>query len=131
MTLTILGRTAAYDVTVQFDPPISSTLYRDGDAERPPLLQDRLPTVEPRHRFTTLFDTMLKRPAELEDRYAMTVSFKDRSIKPHEDSFVLDIGPHRGMQSVVGHSAHDVHSELKKLASEVKHLRKDPGAHAG
>lgn len=123
VTLTNLGRTAAYDVTVQFDPPIRSTLYRDDDAERAPFFQDGLPTVAPGQRFTTLFDTMLERPKEWEDRYAVTVRYADRFGKPHEDAFVLDIGPHRGMQSVVRHSVHDVHSELKKLVTEIKHLR--------
>lgn len=123
VVLTNLGRTAASDVRVVYDPPIRSTVYDKNLEEARPFLQDGIPTVAPGQRFATIFDTMLERPRSWEDRYDVTVSYKDVFGKRQSDHFVLDVGPYRGLQSVVHHGTNDIYKQLKELVRELKHLR--------
>jgi hypothetical protein len=121
-----VGTTAAYDVTVTSDPPLRSSLDGKGGPDLFDVgwLKGSIPTLAPRQRMTTLFDSMIERPKEWnDDRYTIDVRYRDRFGKPQRDSFTIDIASMLNSTYIDDKGLRSISKHLEELTKEFKNLR--------
>lgn len=121
-----LGRTAARDITVSYTPELQSHTWDSPKAEA--FFRGGIAMLAPGQRLATVFDNMSERPKDWDDRYEAHVAYTDTFGKRHRETFVLDLGTYRGIHYVDRKSVHHVHEQMKKLVTEVRHLREGFGA---
>jgi hypothetical protein len=112
------GNTAAFDVRVEADPPLTS----QWDAEHTELviLFDALPTMAPGEEWATLWDSATTRWESSQPlRSTLTVSFVDTFGKKHVAEYVLDWDAHKHRQYVVKKGMHELATAAAKLSDSV------------
>jgi hypothetical protein len=118
-----IGKTMARRVRIQTDPPLSSTFDKDGNFEPAAKLRvftEEIPTMAPDREIRTLFDSFPDRTEqELDDVYRVTVTYEGERGRPYSEDMILDLGIYRNITYVEQHTIHDVHKELKKIATAV------------
>lgn len=118
------GTTAAFDVQVQADPPL--TTQGDGDRIDPLMLFDVLPTMVPGEEWATWWDSATTR---WESGQAMsstvTVSFSDSSGGKHSGKYVLDWNAHQHRQFIVRKDVDDLAKAAAKLSDNIGRVVSD------
>lgn len=118
-----IGRTMARRVRIQTDPPLASTFDKDGRREPVAKLRvftEEIPTMAPDREIRTLFDSFPARTEQqLDDVYRVTVTYEGERGRSYVDEMVLDLGVYAKITYVEQHTIHDVHKELKKIATAV------------
>lgn len=116
-----LGQSAAIDVRFAFTPQLRSSTNKE--IHEVGMFAAGIATLVPSQRLSTLFDTLLDRPKEWEDAYSVVVTYKDTFGDSHEDTFSVDLGPHRRTHWIERKGLHDIHRRLEGIEKELKHLR--------
>jgi hypothetical protein len=118
-----IGKTMARRVRIQTDPPLASTFDKDGRREPVANLRvftEAIPTMAPDREIRTLFDSFPARTEhQLEEVYRVTVTYEGERGRSYVDEMVLDLGVYAKVTYVEEHTIHDVHKELKKIATAV------------
>jgi hypothetical protein len=96
------GNGRATDVHVTFDPPLTSSLDREGDDRVASFVGHSWPALVPGKRVETLFDSAIARLADnspLPLRYTVSVTYSapDFPKEKFRDQYELDIGAYRNM----------------------------------
>ncbi len=113
------GQTLARDVTINFVPPLKSTIDANGypvSDFRP--LKNGIPALPPGREYQVMLDSTVERfRSNLPDKYSVTVRFSDRDGRKMDAlEYEIDLAIYRGAQYVQELSIND-------LVKEVKHLR--------
>lgn len=112
------GGTAAFDVKVAADPPLT-TMWERGRIE-PVMLFDVLPTMVPGEEWATWWDTATTR---WESGQAMsstvTVTFRDSFGTQHLGKYVLDWNAHQHRQFVAQKGMDDLVKAATKLSENI------------
>lgn len=116
-----LGQSAATDVRFEFTPQLRSST--NDEIHEVGMFAAGIATLVPGQRLSTLFDTLLERPKEWENAYSVVVTYKDTFGDSHEDTFSVDLGPHRKTHWIDRKGIHDIHRRLEGIEKELKHLR--------
>ncbi len=115
------GMTAAFDVTVECDPPLTAN-WRGQEIE-PVLLFDSLPTMVPGEEWATLWDSALGR---WESGQAMsstvTVTFRDSSGASHAGKYVLDWNAHKNRHYVTQKNLDDLAKAVIRISENVDRI---------
>lgn len=126
-----IGRTVARDVSISFDPPLTSTF---DDAARVKtkkgelaLFTSVLPTLPPGKRIETIFDHGPDRyEAGLDDRYMVTVTYVGQvpGAKPRRyvDEYVIDLSVLWGLEYVTPRGIADLHDRIRDIHGELKKM---------
>jgi hypothetical protein len=118
-----IGKTMARRVRIQTDPPLASTFDKEGPREpvaKLRLFTEEIPTMAPDREIRTLFDSFPARTEQrLEEVYRVTVTYEGERGRAYVDEMVLDLGVYAKVTYVEEHTIHDVHKELKKIATTV------------
>jgi hypothetical protein len=118
-----VGRTIARNVRFEFDPPIESSW--DGEAGHVPiaqtnLLKDGIPTLPPGTPVEALFDQLPARLGRgLPDDYEVTVSYEGPLGKKYSEPMTVGYSHLREVGRIQRADIHDVHKEIKNIASEL------------
>lgn len=120
-----LGTTAAYDITLEADPPLRSSFDQGaGPAVRDVgMLQHGIATLAPGQRVVTLFDSMYDRPQDWEDTYRIDVTYRDRSNDVRTDTFTLDLVAMKHSTYVGEKGLRALNDHIEQLTKEVHQLR--------
>ena len=109
------GMTAAFDVTVECDPPLTAK-WGAGEIE-PVLLFETLPTMVPGEEWATLWDSALGR---WESGQAMsstvTITFRDSAGGRHTGKYVLDWNAHKDRHYVAQKNLDDLAEAVIKIS---------------
>lgn len=126
------GRTAAFDVSFEFDPPLESALFADVKDDdyhpaRTAIFADGIPTLPPRKRYVALLDRGPDRvEAELPNRYTVTVNYTDGRHHSLSDTYTLDLGLYYSLRAInlrtVHHAAKALDEIRKTLEKWTAHL---------
>ena len=125
-----LGQTAATDVRVTFEPPLTRAATTEkGEPAEPVELPDSLPVLVPGQEHRTFWDTAIGRHGrDLPDRHEATIIFHDPTTgertKPFR--FVLDWGPLWSRQSVTVYGMHHAATALRAIQKDVHSWREGP-----
>jgi len=119
-----IGQSSARDVQISFEPPLRSTLDKDRPRSELPFLRSGIPTLPPRKRIETIFDTGPDRfNANLEDTYTAKVKYKGDAGRTYEDTYILDIGMFYGLEYITPRGLADLHGELREIRQEIQKWR--------
>lgn len=96
-----IGQTAAYDVSMTFNPPLDSSLPKPHAWQESSAFTEGIPLLPPHRKIRVAFDSVYGRYEEkssLPMRYDVALTYRgpDRRAKPHRDHYVLDLNVHRG-----------------------------------
>lgn len=125
-----VGQTAASDVRIVIDPPLTSTLDGENFAVGHwSVLTDGVRTMAPGRRLTTLFDSGHQRhAADLPRRYEATVTYADSRGRPQDpQSFTLDLEPLYGAMYTEERGVHHLVKEVEKLRKAADKIAKQVG----
>lgn len=120
-----IGQTVARNVRIQFDPPLQSTLFENGeedDITKSFILREGIKTLPPRKAYRLLYEDLPK----LYDRkdlprvYESTVTFTDSRGSKYEEVYILDLNVYFGYSSIAIYGPHETASALRDIRSEVK-----------
>jgi hypothetical protein len=118
-----IGTTLAKDVTVAFDPPLTTT--RDNQLTQSVLMRDGISMLPPGRRIETLLDLSHDRlDQKLPMRYEVTVSFHDFRNRPQQPlSYAIDLTYLYNLEQVGEKTMHDLVKEVHELGLEFKEWR--------
>lgn len=125
-----VGQTAARDVRIVINPPLTSTLDGEDFAVRHwSVLTDGVRTMAPGRRLATLFDSGHQRhAADLPRRYEATVTYTDSRGRPQDpQSFTLDLEPLYGAMYTEEKGVHHLVKEVEKLRKAADKIAKQVG----
>lgn len=125
-----IGRTAAHNVRVTFDPPLESTLTQFPPVAESVLVKEGISVMPPGRRIEALFDRQPDRnESNLPQRYDVTVNLDDARGRPQEPQrYVLDLQQLSGLRHVNVRGVHHVAKTLETIAG---HLARWPDWRAG
>lgn len=130
LVVTNIGATIARDVKFEFDPPVE-TSSNYPDIYKLKAFKEGFASLPPGKEFRTLLDFGPSRfEAKLPDTYRVKVSYRGTTgEEPYEEVMDLDFGVYWNRTSVTTRDVHDVHTELKAIAEEMRRWR--PGIGSG
>lgn len=118
-----IGKTMAHRVRIQTDPPLASTFDKDGQRDpvgRLRLFTEEIPTLAPEREIRTLFDSFPARTEQqMEEVYLVRVTYEGERGRTYVDEMVLDLGVYAKISYIEQKTIHDVHTQLKKIATAV------------
>jgi hypothetical protein len=125
LVISNIGKTAARDVRLRFDPELTSSFDDDPGIVAPRDLKpfrEGIPSLPPRKRLPLMLDIFPKRkPDEMPDVYRVHVEFYAPALKKRlEDDSVIDLGIYRNALHPVRRDTHDIHERLKELVTETR-----------
>ncbi len=115
-----IGETVAYDVQMEFSPPLQSTLSKPWGWESGGLTENGIPMLPPGKEIRYSFDGSIQLfGSDLPRQYEVTLTYADSLGQPLEkpDVYVLDLGVHEGSAPP--------NDGLHELVKEIRELRKD------
>ena len=121
VVVTNIGSTMARNVTFEFDPPmVTSKEYTD--IYKLKAFNEGISTLPPGKEFRTLLDFGPSRYKEkLPDFYRVKVSYQgDPGERSYEEEMNLDFGLYWNRHYITLHDIHDVHKQLKAIATEMQ-----------
>jgi len=119
------GTTIAKDVTVEFNPPLQTTMTgpnSEYDIARASIIREGIPTLPPGKTHTMLFDSMPERfNSDLPRVYEATVSFQGPRNQPYDKlTYRLDLAIYFGLANVRIYSSHHAAKALMDMAKTMK-----------
>lgn len=115
------GMTAAFDVTVECDPPLTAK-WGAGEIKAV-LLFDTLPTMAPGEEWATLWDSALGR---WESGQAMsstvTIAYRDSAGDRHTGKYVLDWNAHKNRHYVAQKNLDDLARAAIKISEDLNRV---------
>jgi hypothetical protein len=122
------GNTAARNVHLAFNPPLTSSFDKNPNVVPPgdlKPLSEGIPSLPPGKRLHVMFDMFTQRDGEAyPDLFDVHVSFEAPVLKRRlSDDTVIDLGVYRNVMHANRQDIHDVHARLKELVAAVKNLR--------
>lgn len=131
LTIENIGKTLARDVTIEFDPPLESTLNRPWDWEGAAFLTTGIPMLPPGKQLRMTFDQLVQRfNSDLPRAYEVVVEYLGPTSKSSrfKDRYTLDLGvfegmavPERGMPELV-RAVREIKSEMHKWTDGTRGL---------
>lgn len=121
-----IGRTPAFAVSFEFDPPLESALFTDAKEEdyhpaRAAIFADGIPTLPPGKRYVALLDRGPDRvAAELPSKYTVTVNYVDGRNNSLSDMYVLDLSLYYGLRAINLRTVHHAAKALDDIRATVK-----------
>lgn len=113
------GTTAAKNVRVRADPPLSSKIHAENNGLVP--LFDVLPTLAPGQEWCTLWDSATQRhDSGLNDGFDLTVSYESLDGTPHSHDYRLDWAAHWPRQYLDRKGLHNIAEDLHKLTRKLE-----------
>jgi hypothetical protein len=94
-----IGKTAAREVSISFDPPLSATLPAPGAWEASPAFTSGIPLLPPGRRLRVLFDALDQRwESGLPMTYTVELTYMGPSgtRNTFNDAYVLDLNVYKG-----------------------------------
>ena len=124
------GTILARNVTMKFNPPLSSTLSRPWPWENSPLFDDGIPTLAPGKEIRVHFDSYIARNEQkLDMAYEVWVTYDGYRGKRYQESYTLDLGiyenttpPAKGLPELIN-EVEKIHKELHKWTDGIKGLQ--------
>jgi hypothetical protein len=117
-----IGRSAARDVRLEFDPPIISKLSSGEVSTLPTFLTDGVPFMPPDFEMRSILWSALdvfRGESGIPQGYKVTVSYTDsKSGKQHSESYVLDFSAFRETVYTSQKTVNDIHGILKELSKQ-------------
>ncbi|HXC76155.1 MAG TPA: hypothetical protein VNU19_03810 [Candidatus Acidoferrum sp.] len=128
-----LGATAAHRVTIEFDPPLTSTFDSDGSARigEWTVLKSGIATLVPHQRFTHLIESLIARfgREDLSNRCTATIRYQGEAPdrREYEYAYELDFGAWYGSHYVGQKSLDDVAKAVEQMAGTLRDFRARAG----
>jgi hypothetical protein len=113
-----IGPTMARDVTFEFDGTPLSTI-EDIDLSRIKMFSEGISFLPPGKEIRTLFDRSDERQKIDMGGYTVTVRYNGPSGRAYSEEMELDFELYWHRWTLVRHSIHHVHAELKKIREEI------------
>ena len=130
-----IGHTPAHDVTIEFKPPLTSTMGGEARLTDWVALSEGIPYLAPRQRMPHLFESAISlysEGSELPKRYEVTVTYSDKPSgagmrkrkrlngEPHSETHVIDLSVWFGSHYTTDKTVHDAADALEELAKTLK-----------
>lgn len=122
-----IGRTAARDVKITFDPPVKSATDMAGyELTDWSPLKDGIKTLVPGRRLTAMFDSSVDRyESDLPRQYEVTVECSDSHGRPQQAvQYTIDLEPLYGALHSQVKGVHHLVKEVEKLRKAVEPIAK-------
>lgn len=122
-----IGKTAARDVKITFDPPVKSATNMAGyELADWSAVRDGIQTLAPGRRLTALFDSAIDRfDSELPRQYVVTVESRDSHGRPQRAmTYTVDLEPIFGALHTDIRGMHHLVKEVEKLRKAVEPITK-------
>lgn len=122
-----IGKTAARDVKIIFDPPVKSATNMAGyELCDWSAIRDGIKTLAPGRRLTALFDSAVDRfDSDLPRQYVVTVESRDSHGRPQRAmTHILDLEPIFGALHTDIRGVHHLVLEVEKLRKAVEPITK-------
>lgn len=118
-----LGRTPAFDVTITWKPsPVEAEPIVGHEFAKARMFSEPVAMMPPGREYRLYFDSHLSRNGrtDLPSSYLVTVRFRDRWGKCHEDRYPLDIDARKGARFVGVKTVHDAAKALESLTTSIE-----------
>lgn len=118
------GATAAFDIKMSFTPELQvSNEQRAVNLLGSSLMRNGIPTMPPRKRIETVFDSLRKQIDEgLPTSYRAVVQYRDSAGRAYKDVYTLDLAWARGLSYLGRNDIHHVAERLKEIRSDLRGL---------
>ncbi|MEV6717272.1 hypothetical protein AB0M48_35175 [Lentzea sp. NPDC051208] len=122
-----LGATAAFDVRLRFTPELQvSSAQRAAKLLDSSLLRNGIPTMPPRKRIDTVFDSMREQLDEgLPQSYQAVVEYRDSAYRTYRETYILDLAWAAGLTYIDRKDIHNVAEHLRIIRGELKVLNRE------
>jgi hypothetical protein len=119
-----IGKTIARNVSIKFDPKLTSTLAKPREIEDSPALKSGIPTLPPGRKIRLTFDSLnarLNDDCELPTAYRASIRYQGPASDEHwyEDEYVIDIAVYRG-STLPPKGLPDLVKTLEKIQTELR-----------
>jgi hypothetical protein len=120
LAISNIDKTVARDVRVRIDPPLQSSLDKDGDRRADlRMLNEPIPMMPPGKVYSTLFDVFIH--DDLPGRYEATVSYRgDRGREYPPETYPLDLSLYGDLEPEWQKTIKDLHEELRKIGGTLE-----------
>lgn len=119
LVLRNLGKTSATDVSLSFDPSLTSTLDNESKKVKDvPFLNGTISTFHPGKSFGVLFDRGPDRASkrdEFPDRYEVQVRYWGIDGGFYDETQIIDLADYWDKPDLNEHDLHDVHDQLDRM----------------
>jgi hypothetical protein len=117
-----VGRTVAYDVTLQFEPPLATTRDDHFPLGESVLLREGVPTMPPGRRIEALFDlSHVRKDSGLPMRYAVTVNLRNaRGKEETPQRYTIDLSHMYGLTHFTEYGLHHAAKSINEIEKAVK-----------